>query len=100
MNIKPLFDRVIACTIKNENTTKSGISLTTTQDTSVKKAKVVSVGTGCYENGIFVDMQVKVNDIIFYEEHTTAKIYIENKEYILINQTDILAIENNNIGED
>lgn len=94
MNIKPLFDRVIACPIKNENTTKSGISLTTTQDTSVKKAKIVAVGTGCFEDGVFIEMKVKVNDIILYEEHTTAKIYIENEEYILIKQTDILAVEN------
>lgn len=91
MNVKPMFDRVLALPIQEENITKSGICLNTIE-TQTKKAKVICVGNGIYEDGVFVEMQVKKNDIIFYEEHTTAKVIIENIEHILIKQSDILAI--------
>lgn len=93
MNIKPIFDRVLALPEPEENITKSGICLNPLTQTETKKAKVLSVGPGSYEDGIFVEMQIKVNDIIFYEDHSVAKIFIDNKEHILIKQTDILAIK-------
>ncbi len=93
MKIKPLFDRVLAKPIKENTTTKSGISLSFTNDTNVKKAKVVSVGTGIFEDGTFIKMHLKENDVFYYEEHTVCKMFIENVEHILIKQTDILAIE-------
>lgn len=95
MKIKPLFDRVIAKPLKEESITKSGISLSSSQETSVKKAKVICTGTGIFEDGVFVEMYVKKDDIIYFEEHTTAKLSIDNSEFILIKQTDILAIEEN-----
>ncbi|MBQ9792408.1 MAG: hypothetical protein IJW32_01495 [Clostridia bacterium] len=91
MNIKPMFDRVLALPITEENKTESGICLKY-QETQVKKAKVVCTGSGIYEDGIFIEMQVKSNDIIFYEDHTVAKMFIDNTEHILIKQSDILAI--------
>lgn len=93
MNIKPMFDRVIALPLTKENITESGICLNP-QEAQVKKAKVVSVGSGIYEDGVFIEMQVKINDIIFYEDHTVAKIFIDNTEHILIKQSDILAFSN------
>lgn len=93
MKIKPLFDRVLAKPIKENTTTKSGISLNFTNDTNVKKAKVVSVGEGIFEDGNFIEMQLKENDVFYYEEHTVCKIIIENIEHILIKQIDVLAIE-------
>lgn len=93
MKLKPLFDRVIARPIKEENKTQSGITLGLPKESEVKKAVVLSVGEGIFEEGAFTEMKVKVNDIIFYEEHTIAKFFEQNAELILIKQTDILAVE-------
>ena len=93
MKLKPLFDRVLALPIKTQKQTASGITLSENDESEVKKAKVVAVGSGIYENGTYINMSIKVGDIIFYEEHTTAKLCDGSIEYILIKQTDVLAYE-------
>ena len=91
--IEPLFDRILAQEINNEHFTKSGISLSYSSNESVKKAIVIKTGKGVYEDGIFIDMQVKEKDIIYYEEHVVSKLSLDDMEYILIKQTDVLAYE-------
>lgn len=93
MKIQPLFDRVIAIPIKETRQTASGITLGECEESEVKKARVVAVGTGVYESGVFIDMKINVNNIIYYEEHTVAKFFDGESEYILIKQTDILGYE-------
>lgn len=93
MKLKPLFDRVLAVPIKETKKTASGITLGESDESEVKKAKVVAIGTGVYDNGIFIDMKININDIIFYEEPTVAKFCDGEKDFILIKQTDILAYE-------
>ena len=93
MQFKPLFDRVLAKPIENQIVTKSGISLEAITKIEVKKAKVEKIGEGIFEDGTFVEMKVKEGYIIYYEEHTTVKINLENEDYILIKQTDILGFE-------
>lgn len=92
MNIKPIFDRVLAQEIKISNQTESGILDISTQNT-VKKAVVLKTGEGCFEDGNFIKMQVNDNQIIYFEEHCAVKIVIQGKEYYLLKQTDILAVE-------
>ena len=92
MNIKPIFDRVLAQEIKENNKTESGILDITTQNT-VKKALVLKTGEGCFEDGNFIKIQVTENQIIYFEEHCAVKIVVQGKEYFLIKQTDILAVE-------
>jgi len=93
MKIEPLFDRVIATCIRQFNKTESGISLELYDDGEIKKGIVVAVGPGGYDEGVFVNMQVNLGDIIYFEDHVTSKIIYDNKPYILIKQTDILAVE-------
>lgn len=93
MKLKPLFDRVIAIPVEDIKQTASGIKLTESDESEVKKAKVIAVGNGIYENGVFINMEVKIGDVIYYEEHTIAKLNTPENNYILIKQTDILAYE-------
>lgn len=93
MELKPLFDRVLAIPQKIEKKTSSGISISNSDESEVKKAKVIAVGKGIYDYGVFIDMQVNCGDIIYYEEHTCAKLNDGEKDYILIKQQDILAYE-------
>lgn len=91
MKIKPLFDRVLVTPIKQENTTKSGIVLAELNDEEyISFGKVVAVGN---ENRNF---SVKIGETILFEEHTTAKLIVENQEYFLIKEIDILGV----LGED
>jgi len=92
MNYKPIFDRVIAVEIEKNKMTESGISLLT-QDESVKKASVIAVGSGSFEEGVFVEMKVAIGDKILFEEHYAIPFFEGGKKYYLIKQTDILAVE-------
>lgn len=92
MNLKPIFDRILAKEIVENNQTKSGISLGQTNRTSVKKAKVLKTGEGIFEEGTFIEMLVRPGDEIYFEEHCAVRFFIEGQEYFLIKQTDILAI--------
>ena len=60
---------------------------------NTKKGVVLKTGEGIFEDRNFVKMQVKENQIIYFEEHCAVKIELQGKEYYLIKQTDILAVE-------
>ena len=93
MNLKPIFDRVLAQEIKENSKTESGICLDFSNQNNVKKAKVLKTGLGVYENGTFINMQVNENQIVYFEEHCAVKISINGSEFWLLKQTDILAVE-------
>ncbi len=92
MNYKPIFDRVLAVEVEKNKMTESGIALSS-QNESVKKAEIIAVGEGIFEEGVFVEMKVKVGDKILFEEHCSVPFLEGGKKFLLIKQTDILAVE-------
>ena len=93
MKIKMLFDRVLAKELESKNTTKSGITLDYEGLNNIKRAKVISVGTGNLSNGGKIPMQVKVDDIIMYEDFAAVKFKDGMEEYVILKQDDIIGIE-------
>ncbi len=92
MNIKPLFDRVVLSPLENESETKSGILLPTSAQEKSQLALVVAVGNGQDFEGKKTEMQVKVGDKVLYGKYTGTEITVEEKKYVVIRQTDILAV--------
>lgn len=90
MKITPLFDNVVLSLIEQEEKTSSGILLPNTND-KPSLGKVISVGNGINQNGEEIKMQVKVNDIVLFNKFAQTQIKLDNKDYILIKQTEILA---------
>lgn len=88
-----LFDRVLAKELESKNTTKSGITLDYEGLNNIKRAKVISVGTGNLSNGGKIPMQVKVDDIIMYEDFASVKFKDGMEEYVILKQDDIIGIE-------
>ena len=93
MNIKPLFDRVLAKSLKQPKLSQSGITISSTEKDYTCRAKIVEVGNGYLPQIPENKMQVATNDIIYYEPQVATTLNIDGQEYILIKQTDILAIE-------
>ena len=94
MNLKPMFDRVIAKKLECNTQTKSGIVLhADEQDFDVVRAKVLAVGRGCFEDGIFVPMAFEVGDTILFERHCCVEFEIGGEMFVILKQTDILAKE-------
>ena len=88
MNIKPLFDKVVLVNADKEETTASGFILPSASQEKQQTAKVVAVGPG----GIEITMQVKVGDSVLYAKYAGSEFKLDGKEYIIIKQSDILAI--------
>ena len=92
MNLKPLSDRVVLKPIEAEETTKSGIILTTDSKEKPQQAVVVAVGPGGFREGEEVDMDVEVGDKVVYSRFAGTEVKLEEDEYIIVRQDDILAI--------
>ena len=92
MNIKPLFDKVVLTTTEKEETTASGFILPSASQEKQQTAKVVAVGPGGIIDGKEIVMQVKVGDSVLYAKYAGSEFKLDGKEYIIIKQSDILAI--------
>lgn len=92
MNIKPLADNVVLKATEAEETTKSGIVLTSTAKEKPQIAEVVAVGPGGLVDGKEVKMAVSVGDKVIAAKYSGTQIKIDGEEYTVIHQADILAI--------
>lgn len=92
MKIKPIFDRVVLLPKEAEKETKSGIILPTASLEKSQIATVVAVGEGGMVDGKEVKMQVKEGQEVLYSKYSGTEFTFENKKYIVIKQTDILAV--------
>ena len=92
MKLKPLGDRVVVKAVESEQTTKSGIVLPDTAQEKPQEGKVVAVGSGKYEDGKRVDLEVKVGDKIIYSKYGPTEVKVEGEEYLILSEKDILAI--------
>ena len=92
MNLKPLADHVVLKAAKAEETTKSGIVLTSAAQEKPQIAEVVAVGPGGMVNGKEVKMTVKVGDKVIAAKYSGTEIKLDGEEYIIISVNDILAI--------
>ncbi|MBR2433370.1 MAG: co-chaperone GroES [Clostridia bacterium] len=92
MNIKPLYDRVVLAAEDAKSKTASGIMLPEMAQEKSQVGTVVAVGTGIDLDGNKSEIQVKLGDKVLYSKFAGVEIKIEDKNYIVVRQTDILAI--------
>lgn len=91
--LKPLGDRVVVQTIEEE-VTKSGIVLPDTANKEKpQRGKVVAVGTGKVgDDGKRIQLEVKPNEIIIFSKYSGTEIKVQNEEYLILSERDILAV--------
>ncbi len=91
--IKPVADRVLIKMLENEETTKSGIILSSGAKEKPQIAQVIEVGPGITnEDGKEVKMYIKKDDKVIVSKYCGTEIKYEGEEYIIVKQDDILAI--------
>ena len=83
MNLKPLSDRLIVEPIEQEEMTTSGIVLPETAKEKPMQGKVLAIGPGARQED---------GDIVLYAKYAGAEVKIENKKYLILKETDVLAI--------
>ncbi|MDR3239827.1 MAG: co-chaperone GroES [Clostridiales bacterium] len=92
MNLKPLGDRVVIKQLEAEEVTKSGIVLPNQAKEKPQQAEVIAVGPGGVVDGKEIKMEVKAGDKIIYSKYAGTEIKLDKDEYIIVKQSDILAI--------
>lgn len=92
MTVKPLGDRVVIKNVEAEETTKSGLILTSAAKEKPQMAQVLAVGPGGMVDGKEVTMQVKVGQKIIYSKYAGTEVKIDGDELIIVRQADILAV--------
>ena len=88
MNIKPLADRVVVEPKEAETKTASGLYIPDTAKEKPQQGTVIAVGPGTKD----VEMEVKVGDVVLYGKYAGTEVSFEDKKYLIMKQSDILAI--------
>ena len=92
MKLVPLGDRVVLKQLEAEETTKSGIILTSQSQEKPQQAEVIAVGPGGNIDGKEVTMQVKVGQKVVYSKYAGTDVKLGDEEFIIVKQSDILAV--------
>ena len=92
MKLSPLTDRVVLKQLEAEETTKSGIILTSASQEKPQEAEVIAVGPGGMVDGKEVTMQVKEGQKVIYSKYAGTEVKLDGQEDIIVRQNDILAV--------
>ena len=92
MKLVPLGDRVVLKQLVAEETTKSGIVLPGQAQEKPQQAEVIAVGPGGMVDGKEVTMNVAVGDQVIYSKYSGTEVELDDVEYIIVKQSDILAV--------
>ena len=92
MTIKPLLDRVVTKMVEAEETTKSGIILANSAKEKPQIAEVIAVGPGGMVDGNQVEMYLKPGDKVIASKYAGTEVKVDDEEYVILRQSDILAI--------
>jgi chaperonin GroES len=96
MNLKPLRDRVVVLAVEPDDQTRYGLFLPETAKEKPQQGKVVAAGPGSRkENGDRIPLDVKIEDIVLYAKYAGTTIKVEGQEYLILKETDLLAIVEN-----
>ena len=93
VNLKPIGDKVIVEVLGSADRTKGGIVLPDMAKEKPQEAKVIAVGSGkILTSGRVVPPDVKAGDTILFGKYTGNEVKVNGKEFLIINQDDILAV--------
>ena len=92
MQLKPLMDRVVVKQVETEEVSKGGIILTSAAKEKPQFAEVIAVGPGGMVDGKEVAMTVKKGNKVLVGKYTGTTVKVEDEEYSIVRQGDILAI--------
>ena len=91
INVTPLHDRVLVRRLEGKETAKGGIIIPDTAKEKPQEGEVMAVGSGKFEKGKRVPLDVKAGDRILFGKYTGNEIKIDDQEYLILREEEILA---------
>ncbi len=93
MAVTPLDDRVLVKQSEAEQVTAGGIVLPDSAKEKPQQGKVIAVGPGkAMDSGSRGEMSLKIGDEVFYGKYAGTQIKIDDEEYVILRESDVLAI--------
>ena len=93
MKIRPLHDRLLVERLEEKEVKKGGIIIPDTAKEKPQEAKVIAVGNGkVTDKGKKIPLDVKAGDKILFGKYSGSEVKIDNKEYLIMREEDVLAI--------
>ena len=93
MKFKPLRDRVLVRYSSEEEKTAGGLFIPDAAKEKPQKGTVIAVGPGrVTDDGKRQAMEIKVGDAVLFDKYSGSKIKIDDEEYLIIREEDILGI--------
>jgi chaperonin GroES len=98
LKLRPLADRVVVKPLERDETTKSGIVLPDTAKEKPQEGLIEAVGNGKYneQTGQRIALDVMVGDRVIYAKYSGSEIKIDEQDYLILSERDILAIVGSN----
>ena len=91
--LQPLGDRVVVARDESLDTTAGGIVLPDSAQDKPSRGTIIAVGTGkLLDDGSRGELQVKEGDRVLFTSYAPEAININDEEYLLMNESDILAV--------
>src|SRR6201981_871237 len=91
LNVTPLHDGVLVRRLEEKETAKGGIIIPDTAKEKPQEGEVMAIGAGKIEKGKRVPLDVKVGDRILFGKYTGNDITIDDQEYLILREEEILA---------
>ena len=93
MKVRPLHDRILVERLEEKEVKKGGIIIPDTAKEKPQEARVIAVGNGKVgEDGKKIPLDVKAGDKILFGKYSGSEVKIDDKEYLIMREEDILAI--------
>ena len=93
MKIRPLHDRILVERLEEQETVRGGIIIPDTAKEKPQEGRVIAVGTGkVTDDGKRLGLDVKVGDKILFGKYSGSEVKVDDKDYLILREDDILAI--------
>jgi chaperonin GroES len=93
MKIRPLHDRILVERIEEKEQVRGGIIIPDSAKEKPQEGKVIAAGNGKVgEDGKKIPLDVKAGDKILFGKYSGSEVKIDDKEYLILREEDVLAI--------
>jgi chaperonin GroES len=92
LKVKPLADRVVVKPLEETEQMRGGLYIPDTAKEKPQQGEVVAVGTGRFEDGKRVEMELKVGDKVLYGKYSGTEVTLDDAQYLILRESDVLAI--------
>ena len=90
--VNPLSDRVVIRALEETESMRGGLYIPDTAKEKPQQGEIIAVGPGRYEKDKRVPMEVKVGDKVLYGKYSGTEVTIDNNQYLILRESDVLAI--------